>query len=88
MTDTTDMAETDYVGEISNIKLRIERINRDRTTLEKRVALKKKHGMFDGEEAIELDGLLGRKSAEIAALQGKIRTLENEAIRSRNLSGR
>ncbi|MFH1225266.1 MAG: hypothetical protein V1676_05680 [Candidatus Diapherotrites archaeon] len=81
------MDRDDYKAEIMEIKAAIDRIERDKVALEKRMALKRKRNMFTEGEAESLDEEIDGKKSKIAALQSRIRHIENERIRSRNLGG-
>lgn len=78
---------TDYSREIMEINSEIERINRDKGSLEKRIALKKKRNMLAEGEGETLGEEIELKNAKIEGLRMRIRRMENERIRAKNLGG-
>ncbi|MFH1697080.1 MAG: hypothetical protein ABH854_04195 [Candidatus Diapherotrites archaeon] len=78
-----DMKE--YAREISTINARISRMQGEKGMLVKRLELKRKRKTLMGGEEREINSAILNKDGEIAGLRSKIRAMENEQERARNL---
>jgi len=79
----SDMKE--YAREISAINARISRMQGEKGMLVKRLELKRKRKTLMGGEEREINSAILGKGSEIAELQSRIRAMENEQARARNL---
>lgn len=75
----------DYARRIEEIRFQIRRETAAKNALGKRTEIQKKRGVLKHGEEAALHEQLNRKSLEIADMEARIRALENEQVRSKNL---
>ena len=73
-------------NEIVSLKFDIKKLSVEIKSLEKRLAQKKKSKLLYPEEEEELLGQISERKTQVAKLESDIRAIENNAVRSQNMT--